>query len=179
MITFIDAIFRKSSIALDIIENAKLRIPTEHRHSYMGYDPKKGGFCERKTVQNIESQSKLVLNEWWILIIIFCRTVKYFYKISCNRKCCGLDSFGWIYWGRCGSSCRTTGSIHLPLYFPTPLRCSFDCRDWIIVIWWWSWRLTCFRSPQSSLAQSVPAIRRCPIPWSPCAHSIWFTLMGA
>jgi hypothetical protein len=50
VLSFIDAIFYKSDLALSIIENAKFRIPTDHKHNYMGYDPKRGGFCERRKV---------------------------------------------------------------------------------------------------------------------------------
>jgi len=37
----------KNAASLAIIEQAKFRIPTEYKHNYMGYDVKRGGFCER------------------------------------------------------------------------------------------------------------------------------------
>lgn len=49
ILSFIDAILYGNSIALAVIEKPDLRVPTAGYHNYMGYDPKKGGFCVRLT----------------------------------------------------------------------------------------------------------------------------------
>lgn len=47
ILSFIDAILEKDSLALGYIEQAKFSIPTAFKHDYMGWNPLEGGFCKR------------------------------------------------------------------------------------------------------------------------------------
>jgi hypothetical protein len=57
LLSFMDAILLKDSLALNIIEEGKFSIPTEHKHNYMSYSPSQGGFCKR--VQQNEEMNLL------------------------------------------------------------------------------------------------------------------------
>jgi len=47
ILSFSDAILKKDTLALSYIEMAKFNIDLTYKHDYMGYDPMRGGFCER------------------------------------------------------------------------------------------------------------------------------------
>lgn len=142
----------------------------------MGYDPKRGGFCERKN-SNLNMQSE---SSWWILsIILICgRTVRCCGRTHCNPRCCGWDCGGWSCWVRFASSYRTLPSSPHRRSWIILWRCFWGCRhDWRCGNGWWSWRLTCFRSRTCSHhpAVLIPALitRRFIITWSICGRLTW------
>ena len=61
ILSFSDAILKKDALALSYIEKAKFNIDLAYKHDYMGYDPMRGGFCQR--VQPKESKEEIHLTE--------------------------------------------------------------------------------------------------------------------
>lgn len=56
ILNFINAMLNKNAASLAVIEEAKFKIPTQHRHDYMKYDVlAKGAFCERVKTEGSEA----------------------------------------------------------------------------------------------------------------------------
>lgn len=56
ILSFSDAILKKDALALSYIEKAKFNIDLKYKHDYMGYDPMRGGFCERIKHSNKDNE---------------------------------------------------------------------------------------------------------------------------
>ena len=58
ILSFSDAILNKDSLALKYIQEGKFSIPSEHHFDHMGYDPLKGGFCDR-VKKRVDDENKV------------------------------------------------------------------------------------------------------------------------
>jgi hypothetical protein len=59
ILSFSDAILKKDALSLSYIEKAKFNIDLSYKHDYMGYDPMRGGFCDRVKAAEGDTQNDL------------------------------------------------------------------------------------------------------------------------